>query len=177
MTEPMLSKFAVWLTPAPSDRRWISKVIQDFAAEYNAPLFEPHVTVYSGVYSSEEELTTLVTKAVTSLSPFTLQVTGLSYTKEFLKTGFIVFATDDRLIQLSKDIRDLLQTSMEYTLEPHLSLIYKDIPLDQKRTAMLRFIVSIATVTFDTVKIMTPSEKGWDDVLSWTELYCHTLNR
>lgn len=177
MTEPMLSKFAVWLTPAPSDRRWISKVIQDFAAEYNAPIFEPHVTVYSGVYGPEEGLENVVTEATASLSPFTLQVTGLNYTKEFLKTGFIVFAPNDRLIQLSKDIRDLLQTSMEYTLDPHLSLIYKDIPLDQKRTAMLRFIVSIATVTFDTVKVMTPSDKGWDDVLSWTELDRHTLTR
>jgi Cyclic phosphodiesterase-like protein len=177
MTEPMLSKFAVWLTPAPSDRRWISKVIQDFAAEYSAPIFEPHLTVYSGVYGPEEGLEPIVTKATASLSPLTLQVTGLNYTKEFLKTGFIVFATSDRLIQLSKDIRDRLQMPMDYTLEPHLSLIYKDIPLDQKRMAMLRFIVSIATVTFDTVTVMTPSDKGWDDVLSWTELDRHTLNR
>jgi 2'-5' RNA ligase len=177
MTEPILSKFAVWLTPAPSDRRWISKVIQDFAAEYNAPIFEPHVTVYSGVYGPEEGLENIVTEATASLSPLTLQVTGLNYTKEFLKTGFIVFAPNDRLIQLSKDIRNRLQTSMEYTLEPHLSLIYKDIPLDQKRTAMLRFIVSIATVTFDRVKVMTPSDKGWDDVLNWTEIDRHTLPR
>ncbi len=177
MTEPILSKFAVWLTPAPSDRRWISKVIQDFAAEYNAPTFEPHVTVYSGVYCPEDRLETIVTEATASLTPLTLQVTGLSYTKEFLKTGFIAFAPSDRLVQLSNNVRDHLQMPMEYDLDLHLSLIYKDIPLDQKRMVMLRFIVSIATVTFDTVKIMTPSEQGWDDVLSWTEIYRQTLNR
>jgi hypothetical protein len=177
MTEPVLSKFAVWLTPAPSDRRWVSKVIQDFAAEYNAPTFEPHVTVYSGVYCPEDSLETIVTEATVTVTPLTLQVTGLSYTKEFLKTGFIAFAPSDRLLQLSSNIRDRLQMPMEYEVEPHLSLIYKDIPLDQKRTAMLRFIVSIATVTFDTVKIMTPSEQGWHDVPSWTEIYRQSLSR
>jgi hypothetical protein len=177
MATPVTSKFAVWLTPAPSDRRWLSKVILDYATEYNSPVFEPHVTVYSGLYSPEDQLETAMAQAVEPLKPLTLQILGLNYTPDFFKTGFIAFSPSDGLTQLSHQIRDHLHNPMDYVLEPHLSLIYKDIPVEQKRLAMLRFILSISTVTFDTIKVITPSNQEWMDIPQWTETLNYTLSR
>jgi Cyclic phosphodiesterase-like protein len=167
--------FAVWLTPAPSDRRWLSKVIQDYAAEYDTPVFEPHLTFYSGMVQPGENLQSIVGDCLVNPSPITLEIMGLNYSENFFRTGFITFALSDRLLQLSHAIRDRLSAPKEYVLEPHLSLMYKDIPIEQKRLAMLRFVVSVQSVTFDTVKVVMPSSEGWMDVAHWTEQFRYSL--
>jgi Cyclic phosphodiesterase-like protein len=167
--------FAVWLTPASSDRRWLSKVIQDYAAEYDTPVFEPHLTFYSGVIHPQENLQSIVEESLANPSPITLEIMGLNYSENFFRTGFITFALSDRLLQLSHAIRDRLSASKEYDLAPHLSLMYKDIPIEQKRLAMLRFVVSVQSVTFDTVKVVMPSSEGWMDVAHWTEQFRYSL--
>jgi Cyclic phosphodiesterase-like protein len=167
--------FAVWLIPAPSDRRWLSKVIQDYAVEYDTPAFEPHLTLYSGVVQSGDNLQDIVAESIGAASPITLEVMGLNYAENFFRTGFITFGLSDRLLQLSNAIRDRLSNPKEYPLEPHLSLMYKDISIEQKRLAMLRFVVSVQTVTFDTVKVVMPSSEGWTDVAHWTEHYQYSL--
>jgi Cyclic phosphodiesterase-like protein len=169
MVDPTDSQFAVWLTPAPSDRRWISKVIQDYAVAYAAPTFEPHVTIYSGVCCPQDDLPGIVSEAAGSLQRLSLEVTGLGYTEDFFRTGFITFTPHEDLSHLSMAIKSQLQTPRDYHLEPHLSLVYKDLTLDQKRLAMLRVILSVQTITFDTLKIVKPSGQDWLDIPSWTE--------
>jgi Cyclic phosphodiesterase-like protein len=169
--------FAVWLIPAPSDRRWLSKVIQDYAAEYDTPAFEPHLTLYSGVIQPKENLPDIISASIVTASPITLEILGLNYAENFFRTGFIAFALSDRLTQLSCAIRDRLSHPKEYLLEPHLSLMYKDISIEQKRLAMLRFVVSVQTVTFDTVKVVMPSSQGWIDVAHWAEQYRYSLTQ
>ncbi|MGB8701072.1 MAG: hypothetical protein WCD18_16795 [Thermosynechococcaceae cyanobacterium] len=172
MDSVAVSEFAVWLTPVPSDRRWLSKVIQDYASAYDTPVFEPHVTVYSGTSGPEDNLNAIVTQATDGLLlPIQLDVVGLGYTHHFFKSGFIAFATCDRLSQLSHRIRQSLSISKDYEIDPHLSLVYKDIPLEQKRLAMLRIVVSVQHISFDTVKVVVPSQQGWMDIPGWTEIY------
>jgi Cyclic phosphodiesterase-like protein len=167
--------FAVWLIPAPSDRRWLRKVIQDYAAEYDIPAFEPHLTLYSGVIQPEDNLQDIVAESIATMTPVTLEIMGLNYTENFFRTGFITFALSERLLQVSSIIRDRLSQPHTYLLEPHISLMYKDIPIEQKRLAMLRFVVSVQSVTFDAVKVVMPSEQGWTDVGHWTEQFRYSL--
>jgi 2'-5' RNA ligase len=171
MVDPAVSQFAVWLTPAPSDRRWLSKIIQDYAAAYQSPTFVPHVTVYSGICSDKDDLSAILTQSVGLLLPLSLEVTGLGYTENFFRTGFITFAPHEALSMLSASIRNHLQSPTDYRLEPHLSLVYKDLSLDQKRLAMLRVILSVQTITFDTITVVKPSAQDWFDIPSWTEQY------
>jgi Cyclic phosphodiesterase-like protein len=171
MVDPAVSQFAVWLTPAPSDRRWLSKIIQDYAAAYQSPTFVPHVTVYSGICSAQEDLSATLLQLGGSLLPLSLEVTGLGYTENFFRSGFITFSPHEGLTALSVGIREHLQSPTDYRLEPHLSLVYKDLSLDQKRLAMLRVILSVQTITFDTLTVVKPSAQDWFDIPSWTEQY------
>jgi hypothetical protein len=177
MSTSVASEFAVWLTPIHSDRRWLTKVIQDYATAYEFPVFEPHVTVYSGRALSTDNLRQIVKDAILAPQMITLQVLGLNYTESFFKTGFIDFEATERLTQMSQTIRERLTQPVDYVLDPHLSLIYKDIPIDQKRLAMLRFVLSVSKVTFDTVKVIIPGANGWGDITGWTEQFCYSLIR
>ncbi|WP_404791034.1 2'-5' RNA ligase family protein [Altericista sp. CCNU0014] len=175
MADTATAPFAVWLVPAPSDRRWLSKVIQDYAVEYDTPVFEPHLTLYSGDLQPEDNLEEIVAESAATESPITLEIMGLDYAENYFRTGFITFAPSDRLARLSRTLRDRLSHPKEYTLDPHLSLMYKDIPIEQKRLAMLRFVVSVQTVTFDTIEVVMPSDRGWLDVAHWTEQFRYSL--
>lgn len=168
MVNPADSQFAVWLTPASSDRRWLSNIIRDYAAIYASPAFEPHVTVYSGTCGTQDNLADLLAKVADGLKPIALEVAGLGYTENFFRTGFITFAPHEALTTLSTAIRAQLQSATDYRLDPHLSLIYKDLTMDQKRLAMLRIILSVQTIHFDTLKVVKPSGQGWTDISSWT---------
>ena len=168
MADPANSQFAIWLTPVPTDRRWLSKVIQDYALTYSSPAFEPHVTIYSGVCSAEDNLSHILAKAAAGLQPLALEVAGLGYTENFFRTGFITFVSDGALSALSTSIGDQLHPPADYLLEPHLSLVYKDLTIEQKRLAMLRIVLSVQTITFDTLKIVRPSNEDWFDVPHWS---------
>ena len=39
---------AYWLTPAEPARSFFASTIAELAARFDAPIFEPHVTIYAG---------------------------------------------------------------------------------------------------------------------------------
>ena len=169
--------FALWAIPTPSDRRWLAKIIQDFSQDYGTPVFEPHLTVYSGTVQSEESLEALLKTLQAQTKPFQLEVAGLDYTDRFLRTGFIALEPSDRLAQLYQNVRDALRQPIDYDLSPHLSLIYKQMSLEKKRLAMLRIVLSVQAITFDSLKIVMPGAQGWEDIAGWTEPFQCALSQ
>lgn len=167
--------FALWLTPATGDRRWLSKVIQDFSATHQTPAFEPHVTLYTGVLSPEDCLEEIVQSVFAPETPLTLEVAGLGCTEEFSRSGFIAFESCNRLTQLYQKICNQLSQPSNYSLDPHLSLFYADFPLEQKRLALRRIIFSVKQVTVDTLKIVTPRTGNWLDLDQWQILRSYPL--
>ena len=51
----MTGKVAYWQLPAAETRAAFATVIAELAERFNAPVFEPHVTLYSGPVLSENE--------------------------------------------------------------------------------------------------------------------------
>lgn len=41
------TKVAFWLVPARQEASFLAQIIQALATQYEAPLFEPHVTIFS----------------------------------------------------------------------------------------------------------------------------------
>jgi putative hydrolase of the HAD superfamily len=76
-------RFSVFLVPAADDRRWAEGVIRELAARYDAPGFEPHVTVYGGSYDTDADLEPVrraLAEAAAGSGPITLRLTGLGVT-------------------------------------------------------------------------------------------------
>ena len=54
---------AIWLTFSKNDRDYLKKIIDEISEKYNAPKFEPHITVY-GLIDSEMRLIDSIAKEV-----------------------------------------------------------------------------------------------------------------
>lgn len=170
-------RVAVFLTPAADDYRYAEGIIRELSGSLDAPLFEPHLTVCSGLCVDPGFLTERVAMATQALSPITLLVKGVGCTDAYFRSLFIEFMPDLRLATL----RDQLSMSVERpdngVFLPHLSLLYREMPLAEKETLALQLLPDRTVFTFDSLKVVTPAniQEGWRDTLHWETLFRATL--
>ncbi len=167
-------RFSVFLVPAAEDRRWAEGVIRELAGRYDAPPFEPHLTVYGGCFAEESELEPVrhaLADAAAETGPITLRITGLGATEEYFKTLFVAFADDPGLRRLYEAVREAAVRDSGYELAPHLSLLYADIPLATKKMAARTVRPDREEMRFDAVTIVVPDPvAGWRDTKRWQTL-------
>ena len=168
-------RFSVFLIPAQDDRSWAQGVIAELAARYDAPSFEPHVTVYGGSFAEDAELEPVrrvLAGGAAEGGPITLRVTGLGVTEEYFKTLFVSFGEEPRLRRLHGLVKEAVVRDSGYELVPHLSLLYADIPLAAKEVAARTVFLDREEMRFDEVKIVAPDPvTGWSDAKRWQTLF------
>ena len=115
---------AYWLIPADPAHSFFQGVINDLARRYDAPVFEPHVTVHVGSKRAAAA-ESAVSQAAHACKPIKLKALEIGHSSEFIKTLFVQFALNTELRQLNEIIRNAAQDASHYELKPHLSLLYK----------------------------------------------------
>ena len=117
-----------WLLPAEPIKWQLHSIIQQLAKKYDAIDFEPHVTISSG--PSDDDQTRTVTRGIASLfSLGELIPVKLDYTSAYTKTLFIQFQESEAVRRMSDAIKDRNALPVNYVLNPHLSLLYKTMPV------------------------------------------------
>lgn len=159
---------AYWLIPAEPAHRFFQDLINDLARRYDAPVFEPHVTIYVGADSTDAVGTTL-SKAARDCEPIVLQALEVSYSDEFIKTLFVEFGLNSKLRQLNQVIRNAAQNRSDYDLKLHLSLLYKRMSVHTRRRLARSIEVPFSQVVFDSLKAVrciSPTQSR-ADVEAW----------
>ena len=77
---------------------------------------------------------------------------GVRHSSEFIKTLFVQFGPDAKLRQLNQIIRGTAQDPSDYQLNPHLSLLYKRMSLQDRRLLARSIEVPLSEVIFDSFK-------------------------
>ena len=167
---------AYWLIPSESAHSFFQAIINDLARRYDAPVFEPHVTIYVGADRADGAKAALGNAArlfkLTTLTPL-----GIDQSNEFIKTLFVRFAMSAELRRINDFIRDAANDSMPYELKPHLSLLYKNLAVASRRQLAASISVPSSEITFDTIKAVrcvSPTESRVD-VESWQTLVTNKL--
>lgn len=144
---------AFWLIPAPEEAVVLQTMIEELANRYDAPIFKPHLTLYSGQFEKEETpLTNLPT-----IEPISLPVLGVDATTQYTKTLFLRFPRDEGLLALMESLREQCP-STGYSLDPHLSLLYADLPLSEKRNLAKNLFPPLAHVRFTSLSVIEHPE-------------------
>jgi len=142
---------AYWLIPAEPAHSFFQGVINDLARRYDAPVFEPHVTVHVGSKRAAAA-ESAVSQAAHACKPIKLKALEIGHSSEFIKTLFVQFALNTELRQFNEIIRNAAQDSSHYELKPHLSLLYKKMPAVARRELMDSIMAPFSEVTFDALK-------------------------
>jgi 2'-5' RNA ligase len=159
---------AYWLIPAEPAHSFFQGAINDLARRYDAPLFEPHVTIHVGanhIDAAEHALS----KAARECQSITVKALGIDHSDEFIKTLFVQFALNTKLQQLNTIVRSAAEDSSQYELNPHLSLLYKNMPAAARRELARSIKVPFSEVVFDelqAVRCVSPT-RTCADVEAW----------
>jgi 2'-5' RNA ligase len=159
---------AYWLIPTEPARSVFQNLINGLAHRYDAPSFEPHVTVHVGA-NCGDTVDGVLSKAAYGCKRIMLQALEVSGSSEFIKTLFVQFAVNTQMRYLNQNIRAAAQDSSDYQLNPHLSLLYKKISIQDRRLLTRSIDVPFPAVTFDSLKAVrciSPTQSR-ADVEAW----------
>ncbi len=168
-----MQRFSVFLTPSAEDFTWTGNLISELCGKFDEPPFEPHITVCSGTLSDLDVLKKAVSGAAAGESPFPLRVRGIGFSGEYFRTLFIEFDEHPVLRRIHERIRAAAGSDSGHELFPHLSLLYKDMPLRDKGALARRVVLDKTAIQFDGLKIVSPRnlEQGWRDTGQWQTLF------
>jgi 2'-5' RNA ligase len=159
---------AYWLIPSEPAYTFFQKISNNLARRYDAPVFEPHVTIHLGADRADLAEKALGTAAreckLIGLTPL-----GIDESDEFIKTLFVQFAMSAELRQINDMIRQAANDSSQYELKPHLSLLYKNLAAATRHELAASINVPLSEVTFDAIKAVRclSQTKSGADVEAW----------
>ena len=155
VAEPVRCKIstaiAYWLTPTKPTRGFLEKLIVDLARRFDAPVFEPHITIHVGP-DQAEVAEQIVSQVAIGCEPIRLEVLDVHHSGQFTKTLFVQLALNAKLQGLSELIRSASQTLSDYQVEPHVSLLYGRMSLAVRRELARSIRLPFSTVVFDSIK-------------------------
>lgn len=163
------NKVAFWLIPSKENRAYFQEIIDTLSQEYEAPSFTPHVTIYSGEYELDESIKSILELASQKVQSFSLSIDKLLYTEEFTKTIFVQFYQNSLLNQISEALSCASKHPSKFTLNPHLSLIYKHLDPVNQESIIKQLKLQKTEIFFNEISaILTPEKvQTQADVESW----------
>lgn len=159
---------AYWLIAAEPGRSIFQTLIADLARRHDAPVFEPHVTVFVGA-NRPKSAQRLLSHVSRHCAAITLDALDIHQSSEFIKTLFVQFAPSAELKRVKDTIRTAAHDSSDYNLNPHLSLLYKTVPMTVRRELAKSINLPFSKITFNAitaVRCASPTQTT-ADVAAW----------
>jgi putative hydrolase of the HAD superfamily len=155
------TEYTLWLTPREPLRSQLRSTIRQLAARLDSVEFEPHVTVFSGP-STDIEAHAAARRIAAQFSPIELIADRLDHSESYTKTLFVQFRNSDLLERVLETAAALYSGPPNYILSPHLSLIYKKLNADHRRTLCETLDAPMGGYGFDRAR-MIETELPIDD--------------
>ena len=114
-----------WLLPAKPHRELFCSVIRILRKAFNAPNFEPHLTLF--VTGKDRPTPKQVLQQVRS-GRIRLSARGVAHSPKFTKTLFVRFKSSPQLRKLTSNLSRAAKSSAKVPKDPHVSLLYKKLP-------------------------------------------------
>ena len=165
-----------WLLPAKPERDLLCEVVRILRKEFQAPNFEPHLTLFASTKDRQPPKKLL---REISLRPIRLTARGVGFSSEFTKTLFVRFKPSDGLRKLVADLSRAAKTKVKVPKDPHVSLLYKRLPPASKKELAKVMKLPFRSVVFDSiaaVRLTLPVRTG-ADVKNWKIIAKKSLRR
>lgn len=161
--------FAVWLVPENSTRAMLDAFIASLSQGAGSKPFPAHMTVFSGMTRNERGVKTLVAEEFAGLPPVELDVLGSGQSDHYFRTLFLALEGNDELYFVAEALRATTDPNSEYRLRPHLSLLYGELPEDERRKLLSEFKFDREHLVFTEAWVVMArcEERGWADVDKW----------
>jgi hypothetical protein len=164
-----------WLIPAAPKRELFRELIRILAKQFDAPRFEPHLTIIAA--PEDRESPREILRAIKA-SPIRLKIRDISFSTKFTESLFVRFSTGKAFEKLAADLACATGSRAKPPAQPHVSLLYKDLPATSKKQLASAIKLPFREVVFDSIKAVrcTAPTKTSAEVESWRVLAAKNLN-
>lgn len=163
----MNETIAFWLVPTHDTRRWFEEKIRDLSERFQAPLFEPHLTVHAGPAEKVAAPSSVLAEAAFDFDAIVLRPGRIGHSEKFTKTLYLEFHNSQQLVFLAEKLRERVPS--DYVLQPHISLLYHKLPEAEREALANSFDGLLHDVRFEVMQAVfcpRPAESA-EDVHSW----------
>jgi hypothetical protein len=158
-----------WLLPAKAEAELFRRLIRILADEFEGPTFQPHLTLGTATTDAPAKVLRHL-----KAQPVRLKVRGTAHSTNFTKTLFVRLKPTGPLEKLVKQ----LGANGNALSDPHVSFLYKKLPVAIRRELAATIKLPFTELTFDSiaaVNCVSPTETP-ADVRSWRKLATKRLS-
>lgn len=124
--------YTLWLVPTGEVFRKFSNIINKLAKDYDAPVFDPHVTLLGEIMQPEDECIVKTKQLVKNQKPFIVNLEAIGYQDYYWRTLFVYAKKTPNLQNLHERAKKIFDMEVPPYM-PHLSLLYGMFPVETKR--------------------------------------------
>lgn len=124
--------YSLWIVPTGEANNKFTNLIKKLAKEYQAPVFQPHVTLLGDFMYSEEESIEKTKQLVLSQKPFRLNLEKIGYQDFYFRTLFVRAKKNRPLLALHNRAKEIFKKNNIPHYMPHLSILYGTFPRSLK---------------------------------------------
>jgi hypothetical protein len=126
--------YSLWLMPAAAAMRDFVAVNRDLARRFNAPRFDPHLTLIGGSAMNLAGMKAWLPEIARGIAPFSAPVADVVTGPEYFRSFYALFAAEGSILELKRRSMAMLDEGVGDFM-PHVSLLYGPVEAKAKETA------------------------------------------
>ncbi|CAO2842284.1 unnamed protein product [Amaranthus hypochondriacus] len=130
--------YSVWGLPSDDVKNRVKKVMKTLQSEFNAPDFDPHVTVVGAINLTPEDALNKFKSACQGLKAYTAYGRGVTTGTFFYQCVFLLLDTSPEVVHTSDHCCGHFGYNRNTPYMPHMSLLYADLTDEEKKKAQDR---------------------------------------
>lgn len=133
--------YSLWLISEPVTTKALHQVVQSLAQTFDSPVFQPHVTLLGGMTQADPE----ALNQLSSLTQFTVNAKAVKSGDAFWQALYLPVIKNKEMLAARRLAKKAFGIVTNQKFEPHLSLLYANLPEDQKLAAAKEVISTSPT--------------------------------
>ena len=160
----MDNQWSIWLCPDSSDQSSIQQLDNECCYRFKSFPFASHITLFGRVNADPETAFSFLADYARGLGSISLNMLGVKTGTLPWKALYLQVDKTEPLVLLQKEIDQYLNVYRHYEFDPHLSLAYGNLEINESKLENISFP---ETITFSSVVLMeTP-----DDINEWKLIF------
>jgi hypothetical protein len=146
------SGYSVWLLLEPALAKSMTQVIHSLAQTFDSPVFQPHVTLLGNLPTANED----ALNELTSLAPFMVNSKAAKSGDAFFNALHLPVIKNKEMLAARRLAKKAFGVSTNEKFEPHLALLYANLPEDQKLAAIKEILpIAPTQLTFTQISLVS----------------------
>jgi 2'-5' RNA ligase len=132
---------SIWLQPTGKTKLRFEKIIKELSRKFNAPVFQPHVTLLGDIIN--QEVMGKIERLSKVIKSFNIRLNKIDFLDEYFRCVFVRAVVSEELLNANSLARKLFNRQEDPEFMPHMSLLYGHYPIELKKNIISELTIDV----------------------------------